>query len=153
MLIRRLARPLIAASFIHGGIAALRDTEGHAKAAQPFLEKTVSKFRDSIPPQIPTDPESLIQFDGVVKVGGGVMLALGKSPRLAAVMLIGSVIPTTLSSHAFWEYQDREQRNAQMIQFLKNLAVLGGLMITAVDTEGKPSVVYKTRRRAAEITR
>lgn len=151
MLIRRLARPLLASIFVYGGIGALRDVKGHAKAAAGLLDKTVTPVKDSIPEQVPTDPETLVKIDGVVKVGAGVLLALGKWPRVAALLLSGSVIPTTLSAHAFWEIEDPEQREAQRIQFLKNLGLLGGLLITAVDTEGKPSVGYRARHGAHKV--
>lgn len=148
MLVRRLARPLLASIFIYGGIGALRDRKGHASAAKPFIDKTMGKVRDSLPEQVPTDPETLVAVDGAVKVGAGTMLALGKFPRLSSLLLTGSLTATTLSQHAFWEFEDAEQRSMQKIQFFKNLSSLGGLMITAVDTGGKPSVGYRARHGA-----
>lgn len=148
MFIRRLARPLLAAIFISGGIQALRDVPGHAKVAGPFLDKTVGQAKGSLPAEIPTDSETLIQIDSAVKIGAGTMLALGKSPRLAALLLIGSAVPTTLSAHSFWEYEDPEQRSAQQTQFLKNLSLIGGLLIAAVDTRGKPSLTYQAKHSA-----
>ncbi|MDR7301892.1 DoxX family protein [Haloactinomyces albus] len=152
MLVRRLARPLLSSIFIYGGIGALRDVKGHAKAAEPWLNKTVGQVRDSVPEQVPTDPETLITIDGAVKIGAGAMLALGKFPRLSATLLTGSLTATTLSQHAYWEYEDAEQRATQQVQFFKNLSLLGGLLITAVDTAGKPSVGYRTRHGAQRLT-
>lgn len=148
MLIRRLARPMLASIFISGGIQALRDTSGHAKAAAPLVQKTVGRAEDSLPEQVPTDPETLVRIDGAVKIGAGVMLALGKCPRFSSLVLAGSLVPTTVAGHAFWEIEDPEQRGAQRIAFLKNLSLVGGLLLSAVDTEGKPSVAYRTRRHA-----
>lgn len=153
MLVRRVARPLLAAIFIHGGISALRDVKAHAKAAAPLLDKTAGQLKESLPEKIPTDPETLVRIDAAVKIGAGAMLAFGKWPRLAALALSGSLIPTTLSAHAFWEIQDPDQRSAQMIHFLKNVGLLGGLLITAVDTEGKPSLAYRARYGAHELSR
>jgi putative oxidoreductase len=45
-----------------------------------------------------------------VQVVGGALLALGKAPRLAASALAGSLIPTTLAWHAYWEHQDPTAR-------------------------------------------
>ena len=151
MLIRRLARPLLATIFIYGGVQALRDVPGHAKAATPLLDRTVGKARGSLPAQVPTDPETLVRIDAAVKVGAGTMLALGRFPRLSSLLLVGSMVPTTLSAHAFWEISDPEQRANQQIQFYKNLSVIGGLLIAAVDTGGKPSVGYRARRRANKV--
>ncbi len=154
MLIRRLARPLLATVFIHGGIGMLRDVQGPAKVAASLLDKT-GQATDSLPEQVPTDPETLVKIDGAVKIGAGVLLATGKAPRLSALVLAANLVPTTLGAHAFWEIEDPDERSAQQIHFLKNLGILGGLLITAVDTEGKPSLGYRTRRgahKAAEQT-
>ncbi|MGW3466967.1 DoxX family protein [Saccharopolyspora sp. NPDC000995] len=151
MLIRRLARPMLAATYIYGGIGALRDAPTHAKAAAPLLEKTAAPLKDSLPEQFPTDPETLVRIDGMVKLGAGALLALGKFPRLAALLLAGSTVPTTLAAHAFWEIDNPQERANQQTHFLKNIGLLGGLLITAVDTRGKPSVGYRAKRRARKV--
>ncbi len=151
MLVRRLARPLLASIFIYGGIGALRDVQGHAQAAKPLVDKATGPVKDSLPEEVPTDPETLVRIDGAIKVGAGVLLALGKFPRLSSLLLSCSLIPTTLSTHAFWEIDDPEQRAAQQIHFVKNLGLLGGLWIAAVDTEGKPSVGYRARHGAHHV--
>ncbi|GAA4611424.1 DoxX family protein [Saccharopolyspora hordei] len=151
MLIRRLARPMLAATFVYGGIGTLRDASNHAKAAAPLLEKTVVRFRDRLPQGFPTDPETLVRIDGAIKVGAGAMLAFGKFPRLAALLLAGSLVPTTLAAHAFWEMSDPQERTEHQVHFLKNVGLLGGLLLTAVDTGGKPSVGYRARRRARQV--
>ncbi|WP_433870819.1 DoxX family protein [Saccharopolyspora sp. CA-218241] len=151
MLVRRLARPMLAAVFIYGGIGVLRDVRNHAKAASHLMEKAPSSVQDSVPEQVPSDPETLVRIDGAVKIGGGVLLALGKCPRFAALLLAGSLVPTTLSSHAFWELDDPGERAGQQIHFLKNVGLLGGLLITAVDHEGRPSVGYRARHRADRV--
>ncbi|MFR9729091.1 DoxX family protein [Saccharopolyspora sp. MS10] len=155
MLIRRLARPLLASVFIYGGVNSLRHTKAHAEGARPLWEKTIARCEDSLPEQVPTDVETLVRVDGVVKIVAGAMLATGRSPRLAALALAGSVVPTTLAGHAFWEKIDPRERAAEQTQFVKNLSLLGGLLLAAVDTEGKPSVAYRARHgaaRAAEQT-
>ena len=59
---------------------------------------------------------------------GGAALTLDKLPRLAALGLIASTIPTTLAGHPFWNF-DGAERKAQEIQFLKNAALVGGLLL------------------------
>ena len=49
-------------------------------------------------------------------------------PRLAALGLVASMIPTTLAGHSFWEL-DGAERKAQEIQFLKNAGLVGGLLL------------------------
>jgi putative oxidoreductase len=151
MLVRRLARPMLAASFIYGGIGALRDVPSHAKAAAPLLEKTTAPVKDSLPERFPTDPETLVRIDSAVKIGAGTMLALGRFPRLAALLLAGSIVPSTLAAHAWWEIDNPQERANQQTHFLKNIGLLGGLLITAVDTGGKPSVGYRAKHRAHRV--
>lgn len=148
MLIRRLARPMLAAIFVSGGINVLRDSQGHAKAAAPLVDRTLGQVRDSLPEQVPTDPETLVRVDGVVKVGAGALLAAGRFPRLSSLALAASMVPTTLVGHSFWEVEDPQQRTEQQIHFLKNAGLIGGLLISSVDTKGKPSVGYRTRSGA-----
>ncbi|CAN5191592.1 hypothetical protein BH20ACT5_BH20ACT5_15300 [soil metagenome] len=96
-----------------------------------------------------------MKIDAAVKVGAGTLLALGRFPRLAALALAGSLIPTTLAAHRFWE-ADKETKADQQIHFFKNLGLLGGLMLAAVDTEGQPSLAWRTRHAvgdAADATR
>jgi hypothetical protein len=74
------------------------------------------------------------------------MLALGKFPRLSALALAASLVPTTFAGHRFWEETDPTRRSAQQLHFLKNAGMLGGLILASVDTEGRPSLVWRARR-------
>lgn len=65
----------------------------------------------------------------VVEVGGGLLLILGLVPRVAAVVLAGFVIIATATSHLFWLIPDPAAQAGQQIHFLKNVAILGGLLI------------------------
>ncbi|MFC4005362.1 DoxX family protein [Prauserella oleivorans] len=145
-----MARPLLAAIFISGGINALRDPEGHAKMAEPFLHKAVTSKADQLPDQVPTDPPNLVRIDGAVKVVAGTLLALGKFPRVSSLALLGSLVPTTIAGHPFWEEKDPQQRQQQMIEFFKNAGLAGGLLLAAADTEGKPSVAWRAKQVAQE---
>jgi putative oxidoreductase len=148
VILRRVARPLLASTFIFGGVNALRDSAGHAKAVGPFLDSTVGKLDDVLPDAIPRDPVTLVKIDAAVKIGAGLALASGKAPRLASLLLLSSLVPTTLARHRFWEFKEPTERQAETIQFIKNASVAGGLLIAASDTAGKPSLAWRTRRAA-----
>jgi putative oxidoreductase len=113
------------------------------------LDNTVGRVRDSLPEQAPTDPETLVKLDAAVKVGAGLALGFGKFPRLAALLLAGSLAPTT-AMHRFWDLEDPKERTEQQIHFLKNLGLLGGLLIAAADTHGKPSLAWRGKRTARD---
>jgi putative oxidoreductase len=145
MIMRRIARPMLAAIFISGGIEALRNPKPRIQAAEPVLDKTIGKVEDKLPDEVPTDAETLVKVDAAIKIGAGIALALGKFPRLASLLLAGSLVPTTAAGHRFWEYEDPAERTRQQDHFFKNVSLLGGLMIAAGDTHGKPSVAWRAR--------
>lgn len=141
MLVRRLARPLLASTFVFGGIDTLRNPEGRAGAAKRVTSA------------IPADDVQLVMVNSAAQIVAGSLLALGRLPRLSAAVLAVSLVPTTLAGHPFWEQTDAAARKAQLQHFLKNASMLGGLLLAAVDTEGRPSVAWRTRRAAKEARR
>jgi uncharacterized membrane protein YphA (DoxX/SURF4 family) len=143
---RRIARPLLASIFIAGGLDALRNPGGKVEAA----EAVVSPISEGVP-SIPDDPETLVRLNGAVQVVSGGLLAIGRFRRLASVALICSIIPTTYAGHRFWEETDDATRAQQRIHFLKNLGLLGGLILAALDTEGEPSLSWRAKRRGHQL--
>src|SRR6476661_5491996 len=155
MILRRAARPMLAAIFISGGVEALRSPQAHARAAKPVLEAVgpaVDQAVEVAPVDERPDDEMLVKIDAGVKIVAGTMLAFGKFPRLASTALAASLIPTTLAGHRFWEEDDPEVRAQQQIHFLKNLGLLGGLLIASADTHGKPSLGWRARKAAAQLS-
>jgi uncharacterized membrane protein YphA (DoxX/SURF4 family) len=145
--VRRLARPCLAAMFVTGGLDSLRHPEPKVPAADPIGPRIAAKL-----PYLPQDPEQLVRINGAVQVGAGLMLALGRFPRLSSALLAGSLVPTTLAGHRFWEEQDDARRAQQRIHFFKNLSMLGGLMLAAVDTEGRPGLAWRAQHAAHHAT-
>lgn len=152
MILRRIARPLLAAAFVSRGVETLRNPKPHIKAAEPLLDKVPDQVHEALPDQVPTDPESLVKLDAAVQIGAGLALGLGKFPRLSALLLAGSLVPSTATAHRFWEYENPEERAAQQEQFLKNLGLLGGLLLAAADTHGKPSLSWRAKHAARDAT-
>ncbi|MDP9239798.1 MAG: DoxX family protein [Actinomycetota bacterium] len=148
-LLRRVARPMLAVPFITGGIDVLRNPDPRAKLAAPVA----AKMAEVLPVPLPSDPVQLVQIDAGLKILGGLMLATGRMPRLAALGLAASLVPTTLAGHSFWEHDDPQQRAHQRIHFGKNVGLIGGLLITAADTGGRPSVGWATRQAAKRSRR
>jgi len=148
MIMRRIARPMLAAVFVSGGIETLRNPKPRIQAAEPVLDKTIGKIEDKLPDEVPTDAETLVKLDAAVKIGAGLALALGRFPRLASVLLAGSLVPTTVANHRFWEHEDPHERARQQVHFFKNVGLIGGLMIAAGDTHGKPSVAWRAKHAA-----
>ena len=136
-LTRRLARPMLAAIFITSGASQLKDHSYVTAAAKGAGL---------------AEPELLAKAHVYSGLVGGLALATGRFPRLAALGLAGNLIPTTVVGHAFWS-APADQKMVQQINFFKNLSILGGLLIAAVDTGGReslPHAVGRVGKRAAK---
>jgi uncharacterized membrane protein YphA (DoxX/SURF4 family) len=105
------------------------------------------------PLNLPDDPELMVRANGATMVAAGSMLALGKFPRVAAVALAAALIPTTYTAHAFWTIKDPGLRAQQKSHFVKNVGLLGGVLLAAVDTAGKPGLAYRTKAARADARR
>jgi uncharacterized membrane protein YphA (DoxX/SURF4 family) len=147
-LVRRLARPMLASIFISGGIDQFRNPETKSEKAEPVARPIAERVS-----WLPNDPEQLVKVNGAVQVAAGTLLALGRFPRTSALVLAVSVVPTTLAGHPFWQQSDAASAAQQRTQFLKNVGLLGGLLLAAVDTGGNPSLVWRTRHAAVEAKR
>jgi putative oxidoreductase len=145
--VRRLARPMLAAMFIDGGLDALRHPSTKVGKAGPVVSKLAG------PLHLPDDPELLVRANGAAMVGAGGLLAFGKFPRLAALVLAASLVPTTAAGHRFWEESDPVTKRNQRVHFLKNVGLLGGTLLAVVDTGGKPGVPWRARRAAKDAAR
>ncbi len=140
-LVRAVARPMLGSMFIYGGLDSLRRPEAKtAKAA-----KVVGPLEDTLGGTLGESAQTaaLVQLNGGMQVVAGLALAAGKLPRLAALALAVSLVPTTLAGHRFWEESEPAARAAQTVHFLKNLSMLGGLLIAAADTGGRPSIPWR----------
>lgn len=135
---------MLASIFLFGGLDALRHPESKAPAAQQLLGDHAQDV-----PLVQTSSQ-LVRLDAAVKIGAGLALSLNRAPRLAALALAASLVPTTLAGHRFWDETDPKQRAAAQIHFAKNASILGGLLLASVDTEGRPSAGWRTRRAIAD---
>jgi putative oxidoreductase len=77
-------------------------------------------------PEVPL----LLTLTIVVEVAGGLAVLSGVGARAAAVTLALFLVPATLVFHDFWHYQGAEFE-AQQVNFMKNLAIMGGLLVLA----------------------
>jgi len=141
-LTRWIARPMLASVFINGGIDTLRNPEPRVGMAEPVTTKLAERL------PLPNDADKLVKINAGVQIGAGLLLSIGRLPRLAALALAGSIVPTTLAGHRFWEQDDAASKAQHQIQFMKNMGLLGGLLLAAVDTGGAPSLTWRAKRAA-----
>jgi putative oxidoreductase len=146
--LRLVARPMLASIFIAEGIDSLL----HPDTKAPAAEAVVRPLAEQVP-AVPDQVEQAVRLNGAVQLVAGSLLAIGRFPRLSAAALAASLIPTTYAGHRFWESDDKQERSQQKIHFLKNVTMLGGLLIAAADTAGNPSVAWRSRHAASTVKR
>lgn len=149
---RLIARPMLASIFIVGAANALKNASLPASKAAAVTDKVVPLAKKAGIP-LPEDPETLVKINAGVQIAAGLALATGRAPRLSAAVLAASLIPTTAAGHRFWEFEDPAQRTQQKLHFFKNVSVVGGLIIAAGDTEGKPGVAWRARHGVRDARR
>jgi putative oxidoreductase len=149
---RLLARPMLASMFVVGGINSLKNTEWAAQAAKPVTDRMVPMVQQVVP-NAPSDPKTWVRINGITHIVAGLALATGRAPRLAALTLAATTVPTTVAGHPFWQERDPGTRADQKVHFFKNLSMVGGLLIAGVDTAGKPGLAWRAKRAASDVRR
>jgi putative oxidoreductase len=128
-----VGRILIAAIFILSGIAKLTDPAGAAGYMQHV----------GIP-----NPGTLVYIAGLAELAGGLSLVFGFLTRLGAIGLFVYLVITTLYFHNFWALPEPEAKT-QMVQFMKNLSIMGGLFMVIAMGPGRFSLDYAMRKPRA----
>lgn len=82
----------------------------------------------------------LVPLSGVMALLGGVSILLGFKARYGAWLIVLFLIPVTLIMHRFWGLSDPAQAAMQQINFMKNVAMLGGALLIAYFGSGPLSV-------------
>lgn len=150
MFLRRVARPLLATAFISDGWRAVTHP-GDEIAALPQARQALHAVGERVP-YVPDNPVLLVRALGVVKIGAGAALSLGLAPRVAASVLAVLHIPTIALTHPFWR-STGVQRREDIAGFVRDGAVLGGLLLAAGDTAGKPSISWRLDNARSEANK
>lgn len=127
--VRRLARPMLATVFVAGGLNQLRFPAKHVRLGRTVIDKLAALSG------LPADPEALVRLNGAAMLTAGSALAAGRMPRAASAVLAASMVPVTYAGHPFWTEQDPARRADQVNHFLKNVALIGGVLLAATDPE------------------
>jgi putative oxidoreductase len=131
-----IGRLLLSAIFLMAGLGKIMDWSG-----------TVGMMEAHGMPAV----QVLLPLAILVELGGGLALLVGFQTRGAAFLLFLFLIPTTLIFHHFWDLQGAE-RVTQMTNFLKNVAIMGGLLEYTAMGAGRFSVdAWLTRTPAWEL--
>jgi putative oxidoreductase len=119
-----VGRILLAAIFLLSGITKLvnyEQTLGHMAGA-------------GIP-----SPEALLVVAALAEILGGISILTGFLTRLGSIGLILFMIPTTIIFHGFWRFAEPE-RTMQVVNVMKNLGIMGGLVLLVAYGPGRYSL-------------
>jgi len=142
---------MLASVFVVNGVNAVKNPAKLAPRAKKVTDQVGPKLQQ-IHPKIPSDAETIVRVNGAVHVVGGLAM-LTPAKRLGAAALAVSLVPTTLAGHAYWEFEDPADQAQHRTHFLKNLGLLGGLILAALDNDGKPSLSWRARHTAGTAER
>lgn len=137
-----LGRLIFGGYFIFSGINHFKQTRELAKYA---AAKRVPK------------PDAAVLITGAALVAGGTSILLGIKPKLGTAAIIGFLAGVTPIMHDFWKQEQPEQRMNDMINFTKNMALVGGAMALMGVDEPWPASVSSLeptpRQRATRMLR
>ena len=71
---------------------------------------------------------------------GGTLLLIGYRSSFGSILLLLYYIPVTFIVHSFWNDAEEMTRRLESIMFMKNLAIIGGLLMVYVNGSGKYSI-------------
>jgi len=77
-----------------------------------------------------TCPLLAVGGSGVLLFLGGLSLLLGYHPTIGTVLLVIFLLAASFGIHNFWTVQDQQAKLGEMTHFLKNMAILGLLLMT-----------------------
>jgi uncharacterized membrane protein YphA (DoxX/SURF4 family) len=137
-MIRRLARALLGGAFISSGLDALKDIDRRASRAEAY----------GVP-----EPVVTTRVVAAAQLGAGALLILNRAPRLTALVAALAVVPEAATAHDFWTEKDPEAKHAQRSMFARDLGLLGGSIVTAMETGGRESVPHRAVRASREAAR
>lgn len=138
-IITGLARPLLAAPFIVSGVDAVRHPDKHVDAVDrinPTLEQVGVGALSEGTVTLAT------RAIGGVRIVAGVCMALGKKPRLSALVLAKSELALALVRNPVW-LSSGDERKKHMAGLATSAGLIGGALVAAGDRRGKPSLGWR----------
>lgn len=139
-----LGRLIFGGFFIYNGI-------NHFRMTAPMAQYAGAKG-------VPA-PELGVTASGAALIVGGTSVVLGVKPKLGTLALIAFLAGVSPVMHDFWKHEDANQRQQEMINFMKNVAMLGAaLALMGVDEPwpasiplGRPSRADRVKRFARKV--
>lgn len=149
MLLRRIARPLLASWFVAEGVDALVRPDPHVRAARASLDLADRATRGQVPAADDRVLRAAVRAHGAVTAAAGACLALGRAPRTAALVLALSTAPLAVSAAVAEPATGSTTRGERRRQVLRPVALTGAALLAAADTEGRPGLGWRVEQARA----
>jgi putative oxidoreductase len=96
-------------------------------------------------------PKLAVQATGALLLAGGLSIIAGFKPRQGLAAVIAFLVPVSLQMHGFWEEQDAQRRQIEMINFTKNMALVGAALAMMHIEEPWPASIDAARAADEEM--
>jgi len=140
-LLRFAARGLLAGFFVADGVKAAVNPGPEVERAEPWAQAVAGWLQQILPgalaDRVPTNTETLVRIHGATQAIGALMMATGAFRRTGALVLAAAYAPKVAMAY--------RSGGADKLDFLRELALLGGALVEAGDTQGKPSRAWRAR--------
>lgn len=85
--------------------------------------------------------QNLLMWGGCLSlIFGAILILLGYRSGFGAILILAYWIPLTIILDKFWIYEDHETRRNVSLHFMKNIAIIGGLLMVLVNGSGRYSI-------------
>jgi uncharacterized membrane protein YphA (DoxX/SURF4 family) len=150
MLLRHVARPMLASWFVYDGVQTALKPAEHVRAARDGVElvqRGTGVDASLSEPQVTT----LVRVHGAATAVAGLCLGLGKAPRTAALALAALSVPLAVVNQPFTTRGPERQERAR--RFVANLGAMGAALIAGADYEGRPGVQWRLAKARHDLSR
>jgi uncharacterized membrane protein YphA (DoxX/SURF4 family) len=142
MLLRRIARPLLAAPFVYDGVQAALHPAEHVEAARGLTDKVTD--RAGVKRLTDEQLTVAVRVHGGLTAALGVALAAGFFPRVASLKLAALTAPLAVVHQPFGS--KGPERTEKTGRFVRAVGSVGAALIAGVDTQGKPGVSWRVKQ-------
>jgi uncharacterized membrane protein YphA (DoxX/SURF4 family) len=131
-----LGRAIFGGFFVYNGINHLQNSSGMGQYAAA----------KGVPAA-----EQVVQASGLMLLAGGLSIMAGLKPKQGLATIIAFLVPVSLQMHRFWEESDPQQRQTEMIQFMKNMALVGAALTLMHGRDPWPASIDSVRNDNEEM--
>jgi len=131
-----LGRAIFGGFFVYNGINHLQNSSGMGQYAAA----------KGVPAA-----EQAVQASGLMLLAGGLSIMAGLKPKQGLATIIAFLVPVSLQMHRFWEEADAQKRQAEMIQFMKNMALVGAALTLMHGSDPWPASIDSVRNDNEEM--